>query len=243
MKRCGKCRRRYTDDSLNFCLEDGSPLVTEPDSDPTLIAQTIPSFVGAPSPAKQPGSRSAYRLLVIAVLVLIAALAGGAAVALLYLAIGWNSRNSTNPTISATSPTPKLAKTSGSPTAQATPQVPDLSGDWNLVNTIEKTSFPAYTNLRLGYHLSIQQNGTEFTAEGEKIAENGVTMDKSERTAIHVNGSVGYDNVSATFVEEGMRRKTSGRFEWKLSSAGNQLRGVFFSTAAKSSGSSVATRE
>ena len=22
MKRCGKCRRRYTDDTLNFCLED-----------------------------------------------------------------------------------------------------------------------------------------------------------------------------------------------------------------------------
>jgi hypothetical protein len=228
---------------LNFCLEDGSPLVTEPDSDPTLIAPTIPSFMGAPSPAKQPGSGSAYRLLVIAVLVLIAALAGGAAVALLYSANGWNSRNSSNRTISATSPTPKLAKTSESPTAQATPQVPDLSGDWNLVNTIEKTSFPSYANLRLGYHLSIQQNGTEFTAEGEKNAENGVTMDKSERTAIHVSGSVRYDNVSATFVEEGMRRKTSGRFEWKLSSAGNQLRGVFFSTAANSSGSSVATRE
>ena len=243
MKRCGKCRRRYTDDTLNFCLEDGSRLVNEPDSEPTLIAPTIPSFMGASPPAAQRSSVSAYRLLVIGALILIAALLGGAAVALLYSMNGWNSPKNTNTTISVTSPTPKLAKPSMSPTVQATPQIPDLSGDWNLVNTIEKTSFPAYTNLRLGYHLSIRQNGTEFTAEGEKYAENGVTMDQSERTAIHVDGSVGYDYVSATFVEEGMRRKTSGRFEWKLSSAGNQLRGTFVSTAAKSSGSSVATRE
>jgi len=29
MKRCPNCRRTYTDDALNFCLEDGSPLVVE----------------------------------------------------------------------------------------------------------------------------------------------------------------------------------------------------------------------
>lgn len=243
MKRCGKCRRRYTDDSLNFCLEDGSTLITEPDSDPTLVAPTIPSFIGAPPRAARPGSVSASRLLVVGALIIIAALLGGAAVVLLYSMNGWNFPKSTNTTVSVNSPTPKLTKPSLSPTVQATPQIPDLSGDWDLVNTIERTSFPAYTNLRLGYHLSIRQSGTEFTAEGEKYAENGVTMDQSERTAIHVNGSVGYDNVSATFVEEGMRRKTSGTFEWKLSSAGNQLRGVFFSTAAKSSGLSVAMRE
>ena len=30
MKRCASCHRTYTDPSLNFCLEDGSPLVSEP---------------------------------------------------------------------------------------------------------------------------------------------------------------------------------------------------------------------
>jgi len=29
MKRCPSCKRTYTDTSLNFCLEDGSPLVSE----------------------------------------------------------------------------------------------------------------------------------------------------------------------------------------------------------------------
>src|ERR1044072_4076754 len=35
MKRCPSCNRSYTDTSLNFCLEDGSPLVSNhPSVDP-----------------------------------------------------------------------------------------------------------------------------------------------------------------------------------------------------------------
>jgi hypothetical protein len=30
MKRCPNCQRTYTDPSLNFCLEDGTPLINEP---------------------------------------------------------------------------------------------------------------------------------------------------------------------------------------------------------------------
>jgi hypothetical protein len=59
MKRCPKCNRKYEDDSLRFCLEDGSPLsaltrdveppATEilPRAQPTLKSEsgaTIPSY-------------------------------------------------------------------------------------------------------------------------------------------------------------------------------------------------------
>src|SRR5512144_1646238 len=30
MKRCPECRRDYTDETLNFCLDDGTPLVDGP---------------------------------------------------------------------------------------------------------------------------------------------------------------------------------------------------------------------
>jgi len=45
MKRCPTCKRTFEDDSLAFCLDDGSPLVAEtgPDSQPTLVSP-------APSP-------------------------------------------------------------------------------------------------------------------------------------------------------------------------------------------------
>src|ERR1051325_6782349 len=38
MKRCPSCNRSYTDPSLNFCLEDGTPLVVDapPPSDPNM---------------------------------------------------------------------------------------------------------------------------------------------------------------------------------------------------------------
>ncbi|MEK6283291.1 MAG: hypothetical protein AABN95_23290 [Acidobacteriota bacterium] len=42
MKRCPSCSRTYTDPSLNFCLEDGSPLVSDA------------------APASDPGSAGAY---------------------------------------------------------------------------------------------------------------------------------------------------------------------------------------
>ncbi|HMH43764.1 MAG TPA: hypothetical protein VK557_09795 [Pyrinomonadaceae bacterium] len=110
------------------------------------------------------------------------------------------------------------------------------------MNTIERTSYPAYANLRLGYHLVIKQTGSDFTGEGEKVTENGRQMADYERTPIHVNGSVSGNHVSATFVEEGLRRTTSGKFEWSLTTD-DQLRGTFTSMAAKSDGSSIATRQ
>jgi hypothetical protein len=36
MKRCPTCNRTYTDTSLNFCLEDGTPLATDPDLNATI---------------------------------------------------------------------------------------------------------------------------------------------------------------------------------------------------------------
>jgi hypothetical protein len=174
---------------------------------------------------------------------------GGGAVALLYRINNSNSANDrrtarTSVATPETKSSENAPANSNRPTPAPTPtKAPNLSGEWKLVNTIEQTSYPAYANLRLGYHLVINQTGTEFTGDGEKVLENGRSMADNERTPIHVTGSVDQSGVSATFVEEGLRRKTSGRFEWTLTADGNQLRGTFVSTAAKSSGSSVATRE
>src|SRR5689334_20306899 len=40
MKRCPTCKRTFEDDSLAYCLDDGSPLVPEtgPDSEATLVS-------------------------------------------------------------------------------------------------------------------------------------------------------------------------------------------------------------
>lgn len=96
MKRCPKCKRKYEDDSLRFCLEDGTSLsavTRDPDPpateimpshvQPTLKASsgpTIPSYPNfgdvrpAPSPARQ--SNSILTAGVIAIAVLLLALVG-----------------------------------------------------------------------------------------------------------------------------------------------------------------------
>jgi hypothetical protein len=53
MKRCPTCKRAFEDDSLAYCLDDGSPLVTEmgPDSEATLVSPSPPA--GAQLPPTQ----------------------------------------------------------------------------------------------------------------------------------------------------------------------------------------------
>ena len=184
-----------------------------------------------------------------AVIVLLAIMLGGGAVALLYRINKWDSPN-VDRTSTTSRATPDTKPSEGAPgksnhpsTTPAPAKTPNLSGEWSLVNTIERTSYPAYANLRIGYHLVITQTGTQFTADGEKVSESGRMMADNERTPIHVTGTVDQSGASATFVEEGQRRTTSGSFEWTLTTDGKQLRGTFSSTAAKSSGPSVATRE
>jgi len=91
MKHCPKCNRQYNDDTLRFCLEDGSPLAaamreeappTEilPRAQPTLKSSgpTIPSYQNIPS-FPQPEVRQSNPLLtggVIAIALLLLLLVG-----------------------------------------------------------------------------------------------------------------------------------------------------------------------
>ncbi|HET6890683.1 MAG TPA: DUF4388 domain-containing protein [Pyrinomonadaceae bacterium] len=123
---------------------------------------------------------------------------------------------------------------------QTEPQ--NLTGEWTIVNTVNKTSYRAFNNLKIGFRLVINQTGKEFTAKGEKVSENGRNLTANDRTPIQVVGSIDGDKVVATFVENGALRKTDGRFVWQIQNAGAGLTGTFVSTAARSSGKSAATK-
>src|SRR5215212_2739006 len=55
MKRCPSCNRTYTDLSLNFCLEDGTPLTVDapPPSSPGATMRYIPARDTAEPPATE----------------------------------------------------------------------------------------------------------------------------------------------------------------------------------------------
>jgi hypothetical protein len=83
MKQCPQCKREY-DETLRFCLDDGSVLSVAYDPEETLVmarAQPLPQTAPLPKSPTQPFSGP--RVLYVAILVL-AVFAAGATVALLY---------------------------------------------------------------------------------------------------------------------------------------------------------------
>ena len=229
--------RSYSDDLVNGRLDDGALLSASPDLDVTLVKPNAPSSEqqGTSLYALLQSLPSSYRRgLYVAILVV---LMGAGAVAFLH------ARRlptlSAKPNKSGLGLPAQVSKQS----EQKTSGAHNLSGQWKVVNTIEKTSFRSFTNLEIGFRLVINQTGTEFTAKGEKVSENGRILPASGRTPIHLSGSIDGDRIEATFKEEGLRRRTSGTFVWRIKNAGTGLTGTFVSTAARTSGKSAATKE
>ena len=140
------------------------------------------------------------------------------------------------------SPSAPMPEPKRDPVIGSTP-VRDVSGKWNVVNTIDTTSYSSYKNMKIGFDLSIDQKGSTFTGNGRKVSENGRTLPAGSRTPIQVKGSINGDRIEATFFEDGAARKSDGRFVWRIDRAGRGLTGNFATTAARSSGRSSATRE
>jgi len=66
MKRCPTCNRSYSDDTLSFCLEDGTRLAPDYDPEATIIAQPRP-----PSAQPQSSNRRAYQFTILLLLLLL----------------------------------------------------------------------------------------------------------------------------------------------------------------------------
>jgi membrane peptidoglycan carboxypeptidase len=118
----------------------------------------------------------------------------------------------------------------------------DLSGWWELTNTIASTNYAAYRGLRLTYRLQLEQDGDRLTGRGQKWAEEGAPVSAAGRSPISVTGRIEGNKVVLQFTERGAKRSTTGSFSWSLAPNGNALRGTFWSTAAATSGGSVARR-
>lgn len=127
MKRCPTCNRSYADNTLSFCLEDGTHL--EPDHDPeaTVVAQPRP-----PAPAIQPRRTRSNRVYQIVILWLLLVLVLGG----IGLYVTLSKYNERNEVVASPSPEPSQgdplsllsnqnAKASPSPTASGTPTPSD----------------------------------------------------------------------------------------------------------------------
>ena len=162
MKRCPKCNRQYNDDTLRFCLEDGTTLAptmreaappTEilPRAQPTLKASgsTVPSYQNTPAfpPSEARQSNPLLTAGVIAIALLLLLLVGIVG----FFVIKQSGTNQSSQEASNATPTPSKDSTS---TAKATPN----DGD----ETFKSTS-PAGTPLKItasssSVRLAVQSN-------------------------------------------------------------------------------------
>ena len=180
MKRCPKCNRQYTDETLRFCLEDGSPLFSAHDSEappteimpprgsPTLKSSspTVPSYLsGGGIGSEQRAVRQTNPLLtagVIAIAVLLLALVGIAAFFVLRKSDGNESAQANQ----RTSPSPN--NRSGQKTPEATPNSDEISSTNSQTNAPLKITASA-SSVRLAlqantYYASNAIDGKRSTA-------------------------------------------------------------------------------
>jgi hypothetical protein len=123
------------------------------------------------------------------------------------------------------------------------PEPVNLTGEWTILNTILETSYPPFQRLRLGFRVTVQQDGQAFHGVGEKQRENGRLISVSARRPLRLQGTIADGGViSATFQEEGASRTSTGHFRLRLQDRG-RLTGTFVSTAARAKGSSQWTRQ
>jgi hypothetical protein len=225
----------YPEDDDEATLVRTEPAVTEP----RIYPAAEPRIRAVEPLAKKSVFRPAVFAALLAVLAVVAVLA-------VYRLRKPDSTASAVPTVQTAPPVDAAPEPTNETTSKApevTANVPDLSGNWSVVNTVEQTSYQAYKNMQVGFNVSINQSGKAFTGTGQKISENGRSLPADSRTPIVVRGRIDGDKVEATFSESGAARKTNGRFVWKIDRRNGGLNGRFVSNAARSSGKSAATKE
>lgn len=126
MKICPECKRTFNDD-LSFCLEDGTPLVSQRSGDATLVYPEPPRPVVDPprppptsSPVTTSGSNKSLIAVILGVLgtLLIVLIWGGIKLGLWYLDHNQNSNQNANSYVAGASPSPgttPLSLLNGSP--------------------------------------------------------------------------------------------------------------------------------
>lgn len=117
-----------------------------------------------------------------------------------------------------------------------------VAGRWDLTHEVEATSYAPYSGLRVGYRLTLQQDGNHVYGRGRKYTENGTLLPPDQRTAITVDGQIEGQYLVLNFTEQGAWRTSSGTIRWLISPGAAALQGRFASDAAQSSGTSVARR-
>lgn len=221
MKICPRCQKTYTDDNLNFCLDDGvvlqqagggepaptvfmnEPRPTNPQSAATSQPHVTPTWNTAPQqygggPQKKSSKAWIWVLLVLGLVVVLCG--GGAIGGLIYLgSITENNLANTNTNSRTTSITTKTPKPGASPTASSTPvsgevQTVDMS-DW--ADDPLEDAIQEYSNGE--YILGTKQKRYYYVVVAKNYKTNGATTHVTVRNVDNADSTLGYGLVVHSF--------------------------------------------
>ena len=121
----------------------------------------------------------------------------------------------------------------------------NISGEWNVEELTEKTSYNPYRNMKLFYKFHLLQTGNSITGSGEKIKETlsdkkTFEYERKNRTTSVISGYyernfLRADKVYINIVENGRQRQTRTSYILKVEKKKSMV-GNFLSTIADSSG-------
>ena len=170
MKICPACRKTYTDDGLNFCLDDGSILTLSGDQTPETVMMNqarytdpntaagnqagIQSTYGnQPAYSMQPKKSSKMWIWVLGILGLLLVLCGGSGVAFFVYVASLDANRNSGPTAS---PTPASSRSTPSPSPFESKNVSSV----DLADWVRKDSDFGNTEFKNGeFFMSSKQKG------------------------------------------------------------------------------------
>lgn len=231
MKLCPQCGNRYSDDSLLYCLQDGTPLAADPrtgtmSETPTVIGsdrETVPVTVVNPSPgAAAPPHRSRTGLIVAVVVgVVLLLLVGAGLGALVFMrnrsAVTVNVNTASQPS----SPTP-APKPTATPTA-----TPKASPSPSPKNSVKNDQIAADISSQIEDWASslsardldgLMENYADkvdyFTKPG--ISRSAVRADKERALTLYDEMDVQVSNISVLSNDEGTSATATFDKEWRF---------------------------
>jgi serine/threonine-protein kinase len=117
-----------------------------------------------------------------------------------------------------------------------------VSGRWALMHDVENSRDGSQAGSRIGYRLTLYQEGERVYGQGRRVSENGVMLPPDERPSIDVAGRIQDGQVVLDFTEIGKERTSRGTIRWQLDPGRAGLRGRFTSEAGDSGGLSSGRR-
>lgn len=120
----------------------------------------------------------------------------------------------------------------------------NLTGRWQVLHRVEKSSLSRYVGLEIEFDVSLTQAGNMVTGTGEKFIVGWELARRDELSRLALDGRVEAANILLAIVERSPshpEREIIGEIIWKAVTA-DMLIGGFRVDAAASSGSSRAIR-